>query len=48
MCCTWLRQGHLSAPIGDDPRRSEAIVKKSWIAPLNVIIIIITIIIIII
>ena len=38
--CTWLRPGHLSVRVGDGSRRSEEIVEKSGIAPLNVIIII--------
>ena len=38
--CTWLHPGHLSVCVGDSSRRCE-IVKKSQIAPLNVIIVII-------
>ena len=43
--CTQFRPGHLNACVGDSLRRSEEIEKKSWIAPLNAIIIIIIIII---
>ena len=46
--CTRLRPGHLSARVRDSSWRSEEIVKKSRIAPLNVVIIIIIIIIVII
>ena len=41
MICTRLRPGHLSVRVGDSSRRSEEIVKKSRIVPLNAIIIII-------
>ena len=44
--CTRLRPSHLSVRVGDGSQHSEEIVKKSWIAPLNAIIIIIIIIII--
>ena len=44
MICTRLHPGHLSVRVGDGSRRSEEIVKKYQIAPLNAIIIIIIII----
>ena len=39
--CTRLRLAHLSVRVGDSSRRCEEIVKKSRIAPLNVIVIIV-------
>ena len=37
MICTRLRSGHLTVRVGDGLRRSEEIVKKIRIAPLNTI-----------